>query len=80
LHRQELLAFSEKVFYKGVMTNLKELADRAIERAGGAYFLAKHFNISHQAVYGWDKIPATRVKAVAELTGIPPEQIRPDVF
>lgn len=42
--------------------------------------MAKQLGISVQAIYKWEVVPLNRVRAVSELTGIPPEKLRPDFF
>lgn len=45
--------------------------------------LASELGILRSAVYGWkerNQIPAHRVKAVNKLSGIPPQELRPDIF
>ena len=54
--------------------------DAAVSKAGGAPALAARLGITPKAIYQWPHIPAERVGAIAELTGIPPHELRPDVF
>ena len=42
--------------------------------------IARHCGISAQAVHKWKQVPPNRVRTVAVITGLTPEQIRPDVF
>ena len=45
--------------------------------------LARDLNLNRQTVYKWQergRIPAERVKAVAEATGLTLEELRPDLF
>lgn len=42
--------------------------------------LAAELQITAQAVSLWKKVPVRRVMRVAELTGIPCHQLRPDYF
>ena len=42
--------------------------------------LGSHLGISKQAVNQWKAVPAKYVLDVADLLGLPPEFIRPDVF
>lgn len=45
--------------------------------------LARRLGVSKQVINAWKKsrrVPAERVKAVSEVTGIPREKIRPDIF
>lgn len=51
-----------------------------IERAGGATSLAKALGISTAAVSQWRKVPAKRVGTVANIVGLTPHEIRPDLF
>jgi Putative antitoxin of bacterial toxin-antitoxin system, YdaS/YdaT len=50
------------------------------ERKHSTAELAKQLGITRQAVYGWHAIPAEWVKRIAELTGIPPYRLRPDLY
>jgi DNA-binding transcriptional regulator YdaS (Cro superfamily) len=50
------------------------------ERKQSSADLAKHLGITRQAVSGWRAIPAEWVKRIAELTGIPPHRLRPDLY
>ena len=49
-------------------------------KVGGVVSLSKQLGLSRGAVSQWDKVPLERVSAVAKLTGIPRELLRPDVF
>ncbi len=51
-----------------------------IEQAGGAVALAERLGISKTAVYNWKIVPPLRVNEVAEITGLAPHEIRPDIF
>lgn len=42
--------------------------------------LGTHLGITKQAVNQWKEVPAKYVLDVADLLGLPPEFIRPDVF
>ena len=42
--------------------------------------IAKELGITHGAVYQWRRVPAERVLKVAEITGIPKEKLRPDLY
>lgn len=60
-------------------TNLKvKLEERGVRAA-----IARHFDISQQAVDQWlynGSIPAERVLGVEAVTGIPRHDIRPDLY
>jgi hypothetical protein len=51
-----------------------------ILKAGGPRALAKRIGTSRQAVAKWERVPAHWVMLLVELTGVPAEKIRPDVF
>ena len=44
--------------------------------------IAKHFNISKQAVYLWfrTQVPVNRVLELEKLTGVPRYELRPDIY
>lgn len=52
----------------------------AIERAGGVRVLARMVGVSHAAISQWARVPVDRLKRVSEITGIPREVLRPDIF
>lgn len=54
--------------------------ERAKQVAGGTTALACELGISKQAVSMWKKIPAERVIAIEAATGIPREELRPDLY
>jgi DNA-binding transcriptional regulator YdaS (Cro superfamily) len=52
----------------------------AINAAGTRYRLAKNLKIEPSSVLRWTRIPAERVVAVERVTGVPREQLRPDLY
>lgn len=42
--------------------------------------ITRHIGVSTGAVPQWKRVPAEHVETVAEITGIPPHELRPDVF
>lgn len=52
----------------------------AIERAGGPAKVAAAFGITSQAVSQWTRTPLSRVPKLSTLTGIPPHELRPDIY
>ena len=52
----------------------------AIRAAGGISELARRIGISQPSVSNWDRIPAERVLAVEEATGVGRTVLRPDLF
>ena len=53
---------------------------KAIQAAGSAVRLARKLDISHQAVMQWRTIPAHQIVAVERVTGIPREELRPELY
>lgn len=52
-----------------------------LTKAGGPAALARNIGeITPQAISQWDRVPATRVIVVERITGIPREELRPDIF
>lgn len=53
-----------------------------LDHRGNLTRLAREIGVSHSTVLGWlaTRVPAERVKAVSAVTGIPPHELRPDVF
>lgn len=60
-----------------------DVFDRLFESAGGATALAERLGIRQSVVSNWKargRIPAERVVEVETATGIPREELRPDLF
>ena len=59
---------------------MQSVVTQAIERAGGVASLAKAVGVKHTSVIGWrDRgcIPAKRIKAVADASGMAPADLLP---
>jgi TorA maturation chaperone TorD len=54
--------------------------EAAIAAAGGVGALARALGISQPAVSSWQRVPAERVIAVESLTGVPRNELRPDLY
>jgi DNA-binding transcriptional regulator YdaS (Cro superfamily) len=54
------------------------LALKALE--GGHAELARHLNITPQAVYQWAEIPVSQVLEIERITKVDREKLRPDIF
>jgi len=52
----------------------------AIEKAGGATKVADELGITQSAVSQWERVPANRLFLFAEVTGVDPKRLRPDMF
>lgn len=42
--------------------------------------LAKAIGITPAAIWQWQKVPAERIGDISRFTGIPLEELRPDIF
>lgn len=58
--------------------------DTAVKRfraiRGQATEIARVCGIERAAVYQWKRVPAQWIYQVADVTGMTPEEIRPDIF
>lgn len=54
--------------------------DRAIEAAGGVTRLSEAIGVTRSAVSQWPRVPAERVIAVEKATGVPRQELRPDIY
>lgn len=53
---------------------------QAIQAAGGVSELARKIGIAQPSVSNWSRIPAERVAAIEEITGVSRAVLRPDLF
>ena len=53
---------------------------KAIEAAGSQEKLARLLGISQQAVHHWYQAPAGQIIAIERATGVPREELRPDLY
>lgn len=53
---------------------------RAIDAVGGVAELARKIGISQPSVSNWSQVPAQRVVAVEAATGVPRNELRPDLY
>jgi len=53
---------------------------RRVRETGKMAEIAAALGITRQAPYLWDSVPVERVRVVAEITGIKPHELRPDIF
>jgi DNA-binding transcriptional regulator YdaS (Cro superfamily) len=71
------------IFFSGRVIDMKQrhpsLVD-ALVAAGGIAELARQLGVTRQAVSLWDKIPLKHLRAVSKMTGIPRQQLRPDLY
>jgi DNA-binding transcriptional regulator YdaS (Cro superfamily) len=53
---------------------------KALEIAGGTRALAKALGITAGAISHWDRIPAERLLEIEKVTGVPRDELRPDLY
>jgi DNA-binding transcriptional regulator YdaS (Cro superfamily) len=66
--------------FKPMTKTNQEIVEMATAKVGGESALARALGIKVQSVQKWKKIPAERVLDVEYATGIPREQLRPDLY
>jgi len=60
--------------------NNNEILIQVVEKAGGWRALGRGLKINYQAIQSWKRIPAERVIAIEQITGIPRKRLRPDLY
>ena len=58
----------------------KTALKKAIKKAVGQSALARKLGISQQSIQQWVVVPLKRVKQVSEITGVPREELAPELF
>jgi len=53
---------------------------KAAEAVGSFAALARALGVTKGAVHQWTRVPAERVLAVEAATGVPRQQLRPDLY
>jgi hypothetical protein len=56
-----------------------ELMD-VILAVGGLSELSRRLGLTRQAVSHWNKVPFKYLRTISEMTGIPREKLRPDLY
>jgi len=59
---------------------IAEKIRHVVDKAGGSTKLAYALGLRPPAIYGWTRVPSRFVDKVSELTGIPPQELRPDLY
>lgn len=62
------------------MGPMEKLLEYLNAERGRRLKLAESLKIFPSAISQWDKVPAERVRDVSRFTGIPAEELRPDIF
>jgi DNA-binding transcriptional regulator YdaS (Cro superfamily) len=53
---------------------------KAIEAAGGVRALARALKCAHTSILQWTKVPYRRLLDVERVTGMPREELRPELY
>lgn len=62
------------------MRSMDKLTNWIKAERGRLKKLADACGISHSAVWQWDRVPGERLVTVSRVTGIPMNELRPDMF
>lgn len=57
-----------------------ETLDRLLQIRGATKRLAEGLGISTAAISQWERVPKDRVVRAAEILGVEPEELRPDLY
>ena len=64
----------------GAMPNYDDALVRVLEAAGGPSKVAEYLGLVPSAVTQWTRVPARHIHRLEKLTGIPAQDIRPDLW
>ena len=70
----------DRIIFQPYIPSMDKITKQAVAKAGGVNAVAAALGITKQAVSQWKKIPAAKVRQMTELTGIPAQKLRPDIF
>jgi TorA maturation chaperone TorD len=76
----EGIAIEERSRWEASELEREQGLSMAIAAAGGVAALARAMGISQPAVSAWDRVPAERVLAVENATGVSRTHLRPDLY
>lgn len=62
------------------VADMDESLRQAIKARGGLSALARELGIAPASLFAWRRVPAHRIVQVEAVTGIPREQLRPDLY
>jgi DNA-binding transcriptional regulator YdaS (Cro superfamily) len=54
--------------------------EKAVKAAGTIAALARKLGITRAAIHQWPRVPPNRVIQIEQSTGIPREELRPDLY
>lgn len=66
--------------FKDMPHKISRAVTKAIKAAGSAKALALALGVKEQSVNKWWRIPRNRIAAVHKATGIPLEELAPDLY
>ena len=53
---------------------------KAARKVGSIAALARELNVTRQTLYNWQRVPADYVVQIEKTSGVPREELRPDLF
>ena len=66
--------------FKLYLLRMDQGLQQAIDAAGSISELARRIGLARQAVQQWQAVPAHQIIAVEKATGVPREELRPDLY
>ena len=51
-----------------------------VKKAGGTKHVSTALGLTYQAVHKWESVPSKHVWRVAQMAGMSPEDVRPELF
>lgn len=60
--------------------DLREGLEKAVKAVGTKAELGRRLGMSRAALYFWKCVPANRIVQVEQVTGVPREELRPDLY
>lgn len=62
------------------MKQRSETITDIIVTIGSLSEMSRRLGVSRQAIAQWDKVPVKHLRAISEMTGIPRQKLRPDLY
>jgi hypothetical protein len=68
------------MFFRRTVKNKNAGLLKVLDAAGGVMALARMLNLNHAVVSRWHQVPAHWIIEIENKTGVPREQIRPELY
>jgi DNA-binding transcriptional regulator YdaS (Cro superfamily) len=69
-----------KLFFCVKKDTMKTGLEKAVEAAGGLRALGRLLKVDHAVIIRWSDIPAHWIIKIEHATGVPREELRPDLY